>query len=236
MMSLLWPPFQSAEHDPGYIRAYPPGVRENGGQYTHGVLWTVLARTRLGQGDRAAALFSMLNPIHHGSSASSAAAYAVEPYVVAADISASPGYAGHGGWTWYTGAAAWMYRIGLENILGVGLEAGDLVVSPCVPTSFARYEIDYRHGSSVYRVVVENPGRVSSGVASLEVDGKTVSLPSGPRIRLVDDGRTHDVRVVLGSPSTSRTAGDGGGPASAGARGTSVTSAGTAAETSEPAP
>jgi len=211
MMSLLWPPFRSSDHDPGYIGAYPPGVRENGGQYTHGVLWTVLARTLLGQGDHAFALFSMLNPIHHGASA----AYAVEPYVVAADVSASPDKRGRGGWTWYTGAAGWMYRVGLESILGIRLDSGDLVISPCVPASFSRYAVEYRHGGSVYRIVVENPGRVSSGVASLELDGKRANTTLGPRVHLVDDGRVHEVRVVLGPGGVAQVGDHGGGTASA---------------------
>jgi cellobiose phosphorylase len=209
-MSLLWPPFREGEPDPGYIRAYPPGVRENGGQYTHGVLWTVLARTLLGEGDRAYELFSMLNPIRHATTRAAADAYAVEPYVVAGDVSASADAPGRGGWTWYTGAAGWMYRIGLEKILGISRESGALVISPCVPRRFERYEVRYENGSSVYRIVVENPERVCSGIAHLVVDGVPASLDRGARVSLVDDGRQHDVRVILGEPRATRGA-DGEG-------------------------
>ncbi len=198
MMALLWPPFQSKEHDPGYIRAYPPGTRENGGQYTHGVLWTVLARTMLGQGDAAMHLFSMLNPIQHASTPAGAAFYGVEPYVVAADVSASPSHAGRGGWTWYTGAAGWMYRIGLEHILGIRLDAGELSIEPCVPSHFTHFAVDYKAGGAVYRIAVDNPDGVAAGVVEVELDGKMlVPGPRGVRIPLTDDGAIHEVHVRM---------------------------------------
>ncbi|HEX3595352.1 MAG TPA: glucoamylase family protein [Polyangiaceae bacterium] len=207
MMALLWPPFQSKEHDPGYIRAYPPGIRENGGQYTHGVLWTVLARTLLGQGDAAMRLFSLLNPINHASSAPGAAFYGVEPYVVAADISASPNNAGRGGWTWYTGAAGWMYRIGLEHILGIRLEEGELAIAPCVPAHFTRFEVDYKSGGSTYRIVVDNPDGVATGIAEVTLDGKVVAAgPRGVRIPLTGEGTAHEVRVRMAHVATQRLA------------------------------
>ncbi|HEX4334570.1 MAG TPA: glucoamylase family protein [Polyangiaceae bacterium] len=207
MMTLLWPPFQSKDHDPGYIRAYPPGVRENGGQYTHGVLWTVLARTMLGQGDAAMRLFSMMNPIHHGSSPAGAAFYGVEPYVVAADVSASPSHAGRGGWTWYTGAAGWMYRIGLEHILGIRLDGGALVVSPCVPSTFTHFEVDYRSGRSTYHIVVDNTDGVATGVVEMQVDGKMLAPgTNGATIPLIDDGADHEVRVRMAHTASTRLA------------------------------
>jgi cyclic beta-1,2-glucan synthetase len=195
-MALLAPPFtQRGEHDPGYIAAYPTGIRENGGQYTHGVLWSVLARTELGHGERAEALFRLMNPIHHAETLEDVARYVVEPYVVAADVYAHPDHMGRGGWTWYTGSAAWMYRIGIENILGVRLDGGKLVVSPCIPPAWKSYEIEYRHRSARYRISVENPYHVARGVVRVDLDGTL--LPDG-HIPLEDDGRVHRVRVTLG--------------------------------------
>ncbi len=188
-------PFTETAHDPGYIKAYPAGLRENGGQYTHGVLWSVLAHALLGPDDRAAELLRLLNPIHHAATPEQVARYQVEPYVVSADVYAAPGHVGHGGWTWYTGAAGWMYRIGVESILGVTRRGKTLQMTPCIPSSWPRYEVRYRHGGSRYRIVVENPERRSGGVARVEVDG--VVLPSGV-IPLLDDGREHEVRVLLG--------------------------------------
>jgi cyclic beta-1,2-glucan synthetase len=196
MMALLTPPFtEGAEYDPGYIAAYPPGIRENGGQYTHGVLWSILARTVRGEGERAEALFELLNPIRHAETPEAVNRYKVEPYVVAADVYSHPEHMGRGGWTWYTGSAAWMYRIGLEHMLGLHLVGGKLAIDPCIPPSWKGFEIDYRYGSAKYAIVVENSGGVSSGVARIDVDGKVVT---DGRIPLVDDGRTHRVAVSMG--------------------------------------
>jgi cyclic beta-1,2-glucan synthetase len=196
LMCLLDPPFQAASPDPGYIRAYPPGVRENGGQYTHGVLWTVQALTLLREGDRAGALLHLLNPVHHADTPEGVQRYRVEPYVVAADVYGGSEHAGRGGWTWYTGSAGWMYRIALERVLGVRRSGKTLSIAPCVPSGWPRYEVHYRYLSTNYHVTVENPLRVSCGVVQLELDGK--ALREG-YVRLVDDGKTHQLRVTLGS-------------------------------------
>ena len=197
LMRLLWPPFDKAEPDPGYIRAYPKGIRENGGQYTHGILWTVYALTLLGEGDRAVALLSTLNPIHHASTRPLVERYKVEPYVVAADVYDSPGHAGRGGWTWYTGAASWMYRVIVERILGVRREGASLVVDPCIARSWKGYELTYRHGEGEVHIVVENPSGVERGVQSVEVDGKRES--SDATIALTGAAGRREVRVVLGA-------------------------------------
>jgi cyclic beta-1,2-glucan synthetase len=194
LMALLWPPFQEPAQDPGYIRAYPPGVRENGGQYTHGVLWTVLARTVLGHGDRAFELFSLLNPIHQGSR-DSVSKYLVEPYVLAGDIYSASAHAGRGGWTWYSGAAGWMYRIAVESILGLRREGSFLRFAPCVPRHFAKYDIVYRYGSATYHINVKNRGGAANQVSRIVVDGGDVSAAG--RVELVDDGEHHDVQVLL---------------------------------------
>ena len=194
---LFTPPFDHILHDPGYIKGYPPGIRENGGQYTHAATWTVIAQAILGNGTQAAKLFSLLNPISHTSTRADVQRYKVEPYVVAADVYSVAPHVGRGGWTWYTGSASWMYRAGLEWILGFRVRAGKLSLTPCIPADWPSFEIVFRHASARYEILVENPNRVSRGVAHVELDGK--KLPAGEtHVVLVDDGCTHEVRVMLG--------------------------------------
>jgi cyclic beta-1,2-glucan synthetase len=193
---LFTPPFDRSDVDPGYIKGYLPGIRENGGQYTHGAIWSVLASAALGEGDKAAELFSILNPINHTSTRAGVDRYKVEPYVMAADIYAEPSHVGRGGWTWYTGSAGWMYQAGLEWILGFRLRGATLVLEPCIPKAWPGYEIDFRYRSARYRIVVQNPDGVSHGIVSSSVDGR--KLPRPGRVPLVDDGSTHEVSVILG--------------------------------------
>jgi len=194
---LFTPPFERTPLDPGYIKGYPPGIRENGGQYTHAAAWSVIALAALGQGDQAAALFSLLNPINHASTRTDVQRYKVEPYVVAADIYSVPPNVGRGGWTWYTGSSGWLYRAGIESILGLRLAGTTLLLDPVIPASWPRFELAYKHRSARYHITVENPQRVSRGVSSATLDGN--ALPSGPaRVPLADDGATHIVRVILG--------------------------------------
>jgi cyclic beta-1,2-glucan synthetase len=193
---LLTPPFDTMEPTPGYIRGYVPGVRENGGQYTHAALWNVLAFARLGDGDRAAELFALLNPLSHTGTAEAVARYRAEPYVVAADVYSVPPHTGRGGWTWYTGSAGWMYRVGVEAILGIRLERRALRVDPCIPRSWPGFEVRYKAlDGTTLRIVVENPRGVSRGVTRVELDGVAIGDPLVP---IADDGRHHEVRVVLG--------------------------------------
>jgi cyclic beta-1,2-glucan synthetase len=194
---LFTPPFDRSPLDPGYIKGYPPGVRENGGQYTHAALWSVMAFAELGEGDKAAALFWMLNPINHARTRIDMHRYKVEPYVVAADVYAAPGHVGRGGWTWYTGSAGWMQRAGVECILGLRIEGSVLRLDPCIPRSWPRFEITLRHGASRYEIVVENPQSVQRGVAAAELDGaKIAARPLS--IPLKDDGAIHRLQVRLG--------------------------------------
>jgi cyclic beta-1,2-glucan synthetase len=194
---LFTPPFERTPLDPGYIKGYPPGIRENGGQYTHAAAWSVIALAALGQGDKAAALFSLLNPINHASTRADVQRYKVEPYVVAADIYSVPPHRGRGGWTWYTGSSGWLYRAGIESILGFRLQGTSLLLDPVIPTSWPRFEITFKHGASRYDITVENPQRVSRGVARATLDG--TPLPDAPaRVPLMDDGAVHTVRVILG--------------------------------------
>jgi cellobiose phosphorylase len=198
VIQLLAPPFDQSPVDPGYIKGYVPGVRENGGQYTHAALWTVMAIAHLGSGDEAVELFHMLNPINHTRAPADVERYQVEPYVVAADVYTHPAHIGRGGWTWYTGSAAWMYRLGLESILGLRRRGGCFAIAPCVPRSWDRFGLRWRHGQSLYEIAVENPGRRNRGVAEAVLDGVRVEPQAIP---LVDDGAHHRLRVVMGEPA-----------------------------------
>jgi cyclic beta-1,2-glucan synthetase len=196
LVLLFSPPFDHSDPNPGYIQGYPPGVRENGGQYTHGSIWSVLAFAMLGDGDRAGELFSMMNPIHHGDSPSSIHRYRVEPYVACGDLYSMPPQTGRGGWTWYSGSAGWMYRIALEGILGFRLQGETLVMNPCIARTWPGFSIAYRHRSTPYQITIENPAGVSRGVVLTELDGVTLTGPPGT-VSLVDDGRDHRIRIVL---------------------------------------
>jgi cyclic beta-1,2-glucan synthetase len=206
LIKLLDPPFDAPQPNPGYIAGYPPGVRENGGQYTHGALWALMAMARLANGDDAAELFHMLNPVNHARTPGHAARYRVEPYVVAADISAHPDHAGRGGWTWYTGAAGWMYRIGIEEILGLRRHGDAFTVDPCIPTAWPGYALIWRFRGASYEIEVRNPEGRSCGVAQATYDGQPVDPR---RMPFADDGGTHRITVVLGeAPASPRRASD----------------------------
>jgi cyclic beta-1,2-glucan synthetase len=192
---LLSPPFDSSALDPGYIRGYPPGVRENGGQYTHAALWTLMAVARLGSGDEAVEIFHLLNPINHARTPADVARYMVEPYVVAADVYAHPAHAGRGGWTWYTGSAAWMYRAGLETILGVTRRGETLSLDPCIPFAWPGFSVVLRFGATRYEITVENPRQRCRGLVVVDCDGVAVDAHAIP---LRDDGKIHRVRGVIG--------------------------------------
>jgi cyclic beta-1,2-glucan synthetase len=195
LVLLFTPPFDETRRDPGYIKGYPPGIRENGGQYTHAALWAVWAYTELGQGDRAGELFRLLNPIHHSETPQEARRYRVEPYVVAADVYSADDHFGRGGWTWYTGSSGWMYRLGIEAILGLRKDGKTLRIDPCIPRDWSEYRMTYRYRKTVYEIKVQNPEGVSRGVESVILDGSDVTEGG---IRLEDDGGRHEVRVTLG--------------------------------------
>jgi cyclic beta-1,2-glucan synthetase len=196
LLLLFSPPFDQTQKDPGYIKGYLPGIRENGGQYTHAAIWSVMAFAGLGDGDKSFRLFDLLNPIHHASRRASAHRYKVEPYAVAADIYSAPEHVGRGGWTWYTGAAAWLYRAGLDSILGFRKRGSALAIDPCIPRDWERFEIVYRHGNTRYGITVENPDAVCHGVSSISLDGTPLSKDA--LVPLSDDGLEHLVHVVLG--------------------------------------
>jgi cyclic beta-1,2-glucan synthetase len=194
---LFAPPLDKSALDPGYVKAYPPGVRENGGQYTHAAAWSVMAFAALGEGDKAGALFSLLNPINRARTRAGVLRYKVEPYVVAADVYAAPPHVGRGGWTWYTGSAAWMQRAGVESILGLRMRGAYLHLDPCIPKAWPRFQMSVRRKSTRYEILVDNPVGVSCGVCFAEIDG--VEIIERPlRLPMVDDGDVHRVHVTLG--------------------------------------
>ncbi len=197
LIQLFTPPFDQTPRDPGYIKGYPPGIRENGGQYTHAAIWTVWAFAQMGQGDRAFELFSLLNPVHHGDTPQKVEQYKVEPYVIAADVYSIPPHAGRGGWTWYTGSGGWMYRLGAEAILGVQREGDLLKINPCIPKSWPGYDLSYRFGKTIYRIRVDNSAGVNRGVKKVLLDER--EIPGG-KIPLEDDGKAHNAVIYMGVP------------------------------------
>ncbi|VTT97780.1 glycosyltransferase 36 : Cellobiose phosphorylase OS=Singulisphaera acidiphila (strain ATCC BAA-1392 / DSM 18658 / VKM B-2454 / MOB10) GN=Sinac_1249 PE=4 SV=1: Glycoamylase: CBM_X: Glyco_transf_36: GT36_AF: CBM_X: Glyco_transf_36: GT36_AF [Gemmataceae bacterium] len=195
LVKLFQPPFDKGGLNPGYIKGYVPGIRENGGQYTHAAIWLVQALAGLGRGGDALALWTTLAPTSHTGSPEAVATYKVEPYVVAADVYGVPPHVGRGGWTWYTGSAAWLYRAAVETLLGFTKRGDALSFDPRIPAEWDGFEVDYRFGGTLYRCRVENPGRVESGVADVWLDG--TQLPD-KQILLRDDGAEHAVRILLG--------------------------------------
>ena len=198
---LFAPPFDRTPLDPGYIKGYPPGIRENGGQYTHAAAWSIIAFAELGDGDSAWKLLSMINPINLSATRSSSRRYKIEPYVIAADVYTQPPHTGRGGWSWYTGSAGWIYRAALEYILGVKKEGDSLIIAPCIPRSWPGFEVTYKFQNTTYKIKVTNPNSVSRGVLSCTSDDVTVPLlsSSGVRVSLADTGGTKKVHVTMGA-------------------------------------
>jgi len=199
---VLTPPFDKSEHDPGYIKGYFPGIRENGGQYTHAAIWTAWAFAQLGDGKQAGELFDMLNPIFHSDSEDKAAEYRVEPYVISADIYSEPPHLHRGGWTWYTGAAAWMYRLGLTALLGFKKTGNTLRIDPVIPPTWDGFEINYQFWATSYQIRVYNPRHLAHNVEYMKLDGKMLDDRTIP---LVDDGQEHRVEVIMGDQEERKT-------------------------------
>jgi len=196
LVLLLTPPFDRMAHDPGYIKGYIPGIRENGGQYTHAALWVVIALGQLGLGDEAMELFHMLNPINHTRAPEGMRRYRGEPYAVAADVYAHPTHLGRAGWSWYTGSAGWMYQAAIDGLLGLRMRGDTFAIDPTIPAGWPQFSIDWAVGRSRYRILVLNPEHRCRGVRSVTVDG--VSASAVDAIPMIDDGGTHEVVVVLG--------------------------------------
>ena len=195
LIQLFDPPFDKGTLQPGYIKGYVPGIRENGGQYTHAATWVVLATALQGRGDLALRLWNLINPIYHATTPQEVQRYKVEPYVVCADVYGAPPHTGRGGWTWYTGSASWLYRVALEAILGFRLEGDTLRFEPCVPPSWPRFQLTYRYRSAIYQVSVDNIAGTGRGVQSIELDGKRLADCWVP---LSDDRKTHEVQRGVG--------------------------------------
>ena len=190
LVQLLDPAFDKGDLNPGYIKGYLPGVRENGGQYTHSAIWATMAFARLGDRQRAWELFGIINPVNHARSSTAIATYKVEPYVVAADVYALSPHIGRGGWTWYTGSAGWMYRLIAESLLGLRLEVNQLRLDPCLPAAWGSYKLHYRYRETVYHIEIVQ----GADLAGITIDGE---LHEGDAIPLVDDHREHAVEVRL---------------------------------------
>jgi cyclic beta-1,2-glucan synthetase len=201
LIKLLTPPFDRTPHDPGYIKGYLPGVRENGGQYTHGVLWVVRALAEMGRGSSAVELLKLLSPVWHTATADRTEVYQTEPYVMAADVYGEPPHVGRGGWTWYTGSAGWMFRVVLESIFGLSVERGrTLAIKPAISSAWPRCRMTYRLPGELarYEIIIENPQGKETGVSSATCDGAEIAVEHGvARIPIARDGGTHRVVVWL---------------------------------------
>lgn len=194
LIKLLTPPFCNGELNPGYIKGYLPGVRENGGQYTHAATWVIYAYAQLGNGEKAWELYNMINPINHARTDMESITYKVEPYVMAADVYAVAPNEGRGGWTWYTGAAGWMYRIGLEHILGIKKRGNYLSIAPCIPKKMKEYSVKYTYGESVYEIKVINQNNKNTGIRQIKIDDRVIESNT---IELINDGKNHVVEAYM---------------------------------------
>ncbi len=196
---LFTPPFDKTSMEPGYIKGYPPGLRENGGQYTHAAAWSIMGFAALGQGDKAVELFSLVNPINHSNSRADIHRYKVEPYVAAADVYSVAPHAGRGGWTWYTGSAGWLYRAGIESILGLRVEGDTLILNPCIPAGWKGFDLKLRHKGADYEIEVLNPEGVSRGVVSSALNSMAHPGSDGQaRVPLAASGGQHKIQVTMG--------------------------------------
>lgn len=199
LIKLLTPPFSDGDMEPGYIKAYVPGVRENGGQYTHAAAWVISAFAQMGDGHKAWEMFSLINPINHTRTNRETAIYKVEPYVMAADVYGEHPHIGRGGWSWYTGSANWMYKAGIESILGFSKQGDKLSINPCIPEKWKTYSMHYRYMQTSYEIKINNPEGCSHGVLSVMLDGQKLK---GLEINLVNDQAVHTVEVLMGVPDS----------------------------------
>jgi len=195
IIKLLDPPFNKTKLEPGYIKAYLPGVRENGGQYTHAAIWAIIAFTKLGFGDKAVEYYRMINPIEHSRTKDAARKYKVEPYVIPADIYGANNLVGRGGWTWYTGSSSWFCKAGLEDILGLKIEAGMLKLEPCISSKWEEYSIKYRYKTSIYNINVKNPeGKCTGENQKFYLNGKEIEEK---QIKLEDNNSINEIEIIL---------------------------------------
>ena len=195
IIKLLDPPFNKTKLEPGYIKAYLPGVRENGGQYTHAAIWAIIAFSMLGFGDKAVECFRMINPVEHSRTKEEAIKYKVEPYVIAADIYSRENLKGRGGWTWYTGSSSWFCRAGIENILGLKIENNILKIDPCISSKWEEYKIRYKFKTSIYNIKIKNPnGKCTGEEQKFYLNGAEIKEK---RVLLQDDNSINEIDVIL---------------------------------------
>lgn len=194
IIKLLDPPFNKTKLEPGYIKSYLPGVRENGGQYTHGAIWTIIAFAKLGFGNKALEYYRMINPIEHSRTKEETKKYKVEPYVIPADIYGAGNLSGRGGWTWYTGSSSWYYKTGIEDILGFKIENKILRINPCIPKKWKEYSLRYRYGTSIYNIKVMNPNNKEQGVEKFILNGKPIKEKE---VKLEDNGGVYNIEIEM---------------------------------------
>ena len=194
IIKLFDPPFEKSSIEPGYIKAYPPGIRENGGQYTHAACWLLIAETLLGFGDKAQELIDIINPIEHSKSKEEAKKYKLEPYIIPADVYSNKDLIGQGGWNWYTGSSSWFYKAILENVLGLKIEYGYIYVKPCICKSWKEYEIQYKYKTTLYNIKIKNNLNKNIGINSFVVNGQKLEEQ---RVLLVDDGKIYNVEIFM---------------------------------------
>lgn len=194
IIKLLDPPFEKGKLEPGYIKGYLPGVRENGGQYTHGAIWVIIAEAMLGFGDKATELYRMINPIEHARTKEASKKYKVEPYVIAADVYGAGNLAGQGGWTWYTGSSSWYYKAGIEYLLGLKVEKGYIKIEPCIPKEWKEYQMQYKWKESIYNIKVKNPEGKNTGVSKVILNGEEVENC----IKLDGSRNIYQIEVIMG--------------------------------------
>jgi len=193
IIKLLDPPFEKGKLEPGYIKAYVPGVRENGGQYTHSAIWAIIAEAMLGKGDKAVELYKMITPIEHARTKEAANKYKVEPYVLAADVYGAQNLAGSGGWTWYTGSSSWYYLAGIQYILGFNIYHNTMSFNPCIPKFWDEFEIRYKFGNSIYNIKVKNPNGKNTGISKVLIDGNEHEN----KIILDSSGKVFNVEIIM---------------------------------------
>ena len=194
IIKLLDPPFEKGKLEPGYIKAYLPGVRENGGQYTHAAIWAIIATSILGFGDKAFEYFRMINPIEHARTKEACKKYKVEPYVITADIYGASNLQGRGGWTWYTGSSSWLYKAGIEYLLGLKIKKGFLSIEPCIPKEWKEYEIKYKYKETIYNIKVKNPNQKMNTVDKFIVNGTEINEK---QLKLENDGKIYEIEVIM---------------------------------------
>ena len=194
IIKLFWPAFEKGKVNPGYIKAYTAGMRENGGQYTHAAIWYIMALTKLGFGDKALQYFRMISPIEHSNSKQNIEKYKVEPYVITADIYSTKGLEGRGGWSWYTGSASWFYKVAIENILGFNIKNNEIIMNPVISKNWKGFEIQYKYKTSIYNIKVNNYNMKNTGVQKVIVNGEEVNEN---KIRLIDNGKIYNIEIFM---------------------------------------